>query len=92
MVFDSQGNLLVAEQGSAGVRLVTLINGDGTNVCVASSKQLIADASVCTFHLTYEVLTGPRGLKDKSSLSRCLQSASSFRPSTGVLPNLKVFR
>lgn len=51
MVFDSQGNLLIVEQGGAGVRLVKLTDGEGTNVCLASSKQLIADASVCTFHL-----------------------------------------
>lgn len=46
MLFDSQGNLLIVEQGGAGVRLVKLTDGDGTNVCVASSKQLIADSSL----------------------------------------------
>jgi len=50
MLFDSSGNLLIVEQGGAGVRIVKLTDGDGTNVCVASSKQLIADASVRTFY------------------------------------------
>ena len=50
MLFDSQGNLLIVEQGGAGVRLVKLTHGDGINVCVASSKQLINDPSVCEFH------------------------------------------
>ena len=49
MLFDSQGNLLIVEQGGAGVRLVKLTDGGGMNVCVASSKQLIADATVCAF-------------------------------------------
>ncbi|KAH8791020.1 hypothetical protein BGZ57DRAFT_949007 [Hyaloscypha finlandica] len=46
MLFDSQGNLLIVEQGGAGVRLVKLTHGDGINVCVASSKQLINDPSL----------------------------------------------
>ncbi|EPE31773.1 Soluble quinoprotein glucose dehydrogenase [Glarea lozoyensis ATCC 20868] len=40
--FDTLGNLLVVEQGGAGVRQIKLTD-DGTNVCVASSKQIIAD-------------------------------------------------
>jgi TrAA12-like len=48
LIFDSQGNLLIVEQGGAGVRLVKLTDNGGTNVCVASSKQLIADATVRT--------------------------------------------
>jgi len=51
MLFDSQGNLLIVEQGGAGVRLVKLTDGGGMNVCVASSKQLIADATVCGLKL-----------------------------------------
>ena len=45
MKFDTLGNLLVVEQGGAGVRQIKLTD-DGTNVCVASSKQIIDDASV----------------------------------------------
>jgi glucose/arabinose dehydrogenase len=59
MIFDSQGNLLIVEQGGAGVRLVKLTDGDGTNVCVASSKQLIADSSVCNLYKFCKVCRGP---------------------------------
>lgn len=45
MVFDKLGNMLVAEQGGEGVRYIKLVEIDGA-VCVASSKILIADASV----------------------------------------------
>jgi hypothetical protein len=43
--FDTLGNLLVVEQGGAGVRQIKLTD-DGTNVCVASSKQIISDNTV----------------------------------------------
>jgi hypothetical protein len=47
--FDTLGNLLVVEQGGAGVRQIKLTD-DGTNVCVASSKQIISDNTVsCDF-------------------------------------------
>ena len=62
MLFDSQGNLLIVEQGGAGVRLVKLTDG-GTSVCVASSKQLIADSSVCAFHILCEAWKRLCGLK-----------------------------
>jgi glucose/arabinose dehydrogenase len=62
MLFDSQGNLLIVEQGGAGVRLVKLADG-GTSVCVATSKQLIADSSVCAFHILYEAWKRFCGLK-----------------------------
>ena len=46
LVFDSAGNLLIVESGGSGVRLVTLTDNGGTDVCVASSKQLISERSV----------------------------------------------
>lgn len=51
IVFDSAGNLLVVEQGGGGVRRVVLTDNGGTDVCVASSKTLIADATVCVFYI-----------------------------------------
>ncbi|KAI0116716.1 soluble quino protein glucose dehydrogenase [Daldinia grandis] len=45
IIFDTAGNLLVSEQGGAGIRRVVLTESDG-NVCVASSAQLIPDASL----------------------------------------------
>ncbi|KAF3065050.1 putative nhl repeat-containing protein [Daldinia childiae] len=44
IIFDTAGNLLVSEQGGAGIRRVVLTESDG-NVCVASSAQLIPDTS-----------------------------------------------
>ncbi|KAF2262210.1 soluble quino protein glucose dehydrogenase [Lojkania enalia] len=41
LVFDTLGNLLIVESGGAGVRYVKLQDNGGTDVCVASSKQLI---------------------------------------------------
>ncbi|KAH7310054.1 soluble quino protein glucose/sorbosone dehydrogenase [Rhexocercosporidium sp. MPI-PUGE-AT-0058] len=43
MVFDTAGNLLVVEQGGGGIRYIKLTDNGGINVCVASSKTLIAD-------------------------------------------------
>ncbi|KAH6715114.1 hypothetical protein BKA61DRAFT_643028 [Leptodontidium sp. MPI-SDFR-AT-0119] len=43
MVFDTAVNLLVVEQGGGGIRYIKLTDNGGTNVCVASSKTLIAD-------------------------------------------------
>ncbi|KAI1483167.1 soluble quino protein glucose dehydrogenase [Daldinia eschscholtzii] len=45
IVLDTAGNLLVTEQGGAGIRRVVLTESDG-NVCVASSAQLIPDSSL----------------------------------------------
>ncbi|KAI1373112.1 soluble quino protein glucose dehydrogenase [Hypoxylon crocopeplum] len=45
LVFDTAGNLLVSEQGGSGITRVVLTES-GENVCVASSAQLIADASL----------------------------------------------
>ncbi|CAG8977622.1 hypothetical protein HYALB_00011725 [Hymenoscyphus albidus] len=45
LVFDTAGNLLVVEQGGGGVRQIKLTD-DGTTVCVASSKQIINDATL----------------------------------------------
>lgn len=42
MVFDKEDNLLVVEQGGAGVRQIKLSDAG----CVASSKTIISDASV----------------------------------------------
>lgn len=41
IIFDQAGNLLVVESGGGGIRYVKLTDNGGTNVCVASSKQLI---------------------------------------------------
>lgn len=46
IVFDSENNLLVVESGGSGVRYVKLTDNGGTNVCVASSKQLIDERGV----------------------------------------------
>lgn len=46
IVFDNAGNLLAIEQGGGGVRQIK-ITDDGTNVCVASSKQIVNDSTVC---------------------------------------------
>ncbi|KAF2177307.1 soluble quino protein glucose dehydrogenase [Zopfia rhizophila CBS 207.26] len=43
LVFDTLGNLLIVESGGSGVRYVKLQDNGGTNVCVASSKQLIPE-------------------------------------------------
>ena len=48
LVFDSQNNLLVVEAGGAGVRYVKLTDNGGTDVCVASSKQIIPERGVST--------------------------------------------
>ncbi|KAI1654978.1 soluble quino protein glucose dehydrogenase [Daldinia decipiens] len=45
IIFDTVGNLLVSEQGGAGIRRVVLTESDG-NVCAASSAQLIPDTSL----------------------------------------------
>ncbi|KAF2732810.1 soluble quino protein glucose dehydrogenase [Polyplosphaeria fusca] len=46
IVFDKQGNLLTSEQGGYGIRYIQLTDNGGTNVCVKSSKQLVADTSL----------------------------------------------
>lgn len=46
IIFDNQGNLLTTEQGGYGVRFIQLTDNGGTNVCVKSSKQLIADSTI----------------------------------------------
>jgi hypothetical protein len=46
LIFDTLGNLLVVESGGSGVRYTKLIDNGGTNVCVASSKQLIPERAV----------------------------------------------
>ncbi|KAF2278358.1 soluble quino protein glucose dehydrogenase [Westerdykella ornata] len=46
IIFDNQGNILTTEQGGYGVRYIQLNDYGGTNVCVKSSKQLIADSSI----------------------------------------------
>ncbi|KAL7622662.1 hypothetical protein AAE478_008176 [Parahypoxylon ruwenzoriense] len=45
LVVDTAGNLLVSEQGGAGIRRIVLTESDD-NVCVASSSQLIPDSSL----------------------------------------------
>jgi hypothetical protein len=50
MVFDLQNNLLVVESGGAGVRYIKLTDNGGTNVCVASSKQIIPERGVSGHH------------------------------------------
>lgn len=46
LVLDSEGNLLVVEASSKGVRRVVLTDADNLDVCVESSSQLINDSSV----------------------------------------------
>ncbi|KAG4414324.1 hypothetical protein IFR04_012531 [Cadophora malorum] len=46
IIFDQVGQLLVVEQGGGGVRLIKLTDNGGTDVCVASSKTLINDATL----------------------------------------------
>lgn len=46
LIFDSLNNLLVVESGGAGVRYIKLTDNGGTDVCVASSKQLIPERGV----------------------------------------------
>ncbi|KAF2026812.1 soluble quino protein glucose dehydrogenase [Setomelanomma holmii] len=46
IIFDNQGNLLITEQGGYGVRYVQLTDNGGTNVCVKSNKQLIAEDTI----------------------------------------------
>ncbi|KAF2005836.1 glucose sorbosone dehydrogenase [Amniculicola lignicola CBS 123094] len=41
IIFDSLNNMLVVESGGAGVRYIKLTDNGGTDVCAASSKQLI---------------------------------------------------
>ena len=53
MVFDTAGNLLVVEQGGGGIRYIKLTDNGGINVCVASSKTLIADNTVSTHNFAY---------------------------------------
>ncbi|OTA56664.1 soluble quino protein glucose dehydrogenase [Hypoxylon sp. EC38] len=45
LVLDTAGNLLVSEQGGAGIRRIVLTESNG-NTCVASSSQLIPDSSL----------------------------------------------
>jgi glucose/arabinose dehydrogenase len=46
IIFDNQGNILTTEQAAYGVRYIVLTDNGGANVCVKSSKQLIADSSI----------------------------------------------
>ena len=46
LIFDQLGNLLVVEANGGGVRYIKLTDNNGTDVCVASSKQLINERSV----------------------------------------------
>lgn len=51
LIFDSLNNLLVVEAGGAGVRYVKLTDNGGSDVCVASSKQLINERGVSKLSL-----------------------------------------
>ncbi|KAF2186376.1 soluble quino protein glucose dehydrogenase [Zopfia rhizophila CBS 207.26] len=46
MVFDTAGNLLVAEQDAGGIRWIKLKDNGGTDVCVAETKTMISDRSL----------------------------------------------
>lgn len=48
IIFDPKGNLLVIEQGGGGIKLITLTDNGGTDVCQSSAKTLVADRSVRT--------------------------------------------
>lgn len=47
IVFDPEGNLLVVEGAGKGIRRIVLDDGEGLDTCVVSSKQLVAESSVC---------------------------------------------
>lgn len=68
IVFDTAGNLLVAEQAGGGIRRVVLSEDEsGDSVCVVSSAQLIDDADVSAYTAA--------GLKDTYArdVIRCLR-------------------
>lgn len=65
LIFDNQGNMLTTEQAAYGVRYIQLTDNGGTDVCVKSNKQLIADSSVCTPLIL---------LRWKSVISNCKRS------------------
>ncbi|KAH8686163.1 soluble quino protein glucose/sorbosone dehydrogenase [Tricladium varicosporioides] len=46
IIFDPKGNLLVIEQGGGGIKLITLTDNGGTDVCQASAKTLVADRAL----------------------------------------------
>lgn len=57
IAFDSEGNLLVAEQGGGGIRRIVLQDNGGINVCVASTQTLIPNGQVS---LTVHMASTPR--------------------------------
>jgi hypothetical protein len=72
--FDTLGNLLVVEQGGAGIRQIKLTD-DGKNVCVASSKQIINDNTVSSFLACIGELCG----KEHISLSATFYGHFNFQ-------------
>lgn len=46
LVVDTEGNLLITEAGSKGVRRVVLDDGKDLDVCIDSDKALISNANV----------------------------------------------
>lgn len=72
IVFDTEGNLLIVESGGSGVRHVKLTDNGGTNVCVASSKQLISESRVSDGFFGYTTSKGygslEGGLEHRSTM------------------------
>lgn len=70
--FDTEGNLLILEQG-AGVQYVKLTDNGGTDVCAASQKQLIPNTQVCQSTLTLNDFPGDEpNLRNRSSTTASL--------------------
>jgi glucose/arabinose dehydrogenase len=66
LAFDTEGNLLVTEQGGAGVRWVKIRDNGGINVCVGEEKQLIPNGQVSYpqgGHIQHGLTRGWRGAK-----------------------------
>ncbi|KAJ4353314.1 uncharacterized protein N0V89_005041 [Didymosphaeria variabile] len=83
IIFDIQGNLLTAEQSSYGLRYIQLTDNGGTNICVRSQKQLVADSS-----LNHGIALTPDGKKLFASSKTTVYSWD-YDGTTGTVGNKK---
>ncbi|KAL5425871.1 hypothetical protein PMIN04_002292 [Paraphaeosphaeria minitans] len=83
LIFDNQGNLLTSEQSAYGVRYIQLTDNGGTNICVKSQKQLIADSS-----LNHGIALSTNGKKLFASSKSTVYSWD-YDGSTGTVSNKK---
>ncbi|KAK7193495.1 nhl repeat-containing protein [Paraphaeosphaeria sporulosa] len=83
LIFDIQGNLLTSEQSAYGVRYIQLTDNGGTNICVKSQKQLIADSS-----LNHGIALSANGKKLFASSKSTVYSWD-YDGSTGTVSNKK---